>query len=185
MGYTCHSFEYLGKANGTMSKQMEELLEKLTNEKNILLGIHRIKEYTTQEAIDDILANGLKMTGHFDGSIPTSRELQNSVSYYVDNKIVIKELMYTNQFKNSKGSILIRIPDEELTKNIYITDKNGGIRLNPKYIVGYVPLYNNNHLEDIILPPAKSEKNTYNYGNSYQNNFIYDNTQITEIPRHR
>ena len=120
MGYTCHSFEYLGKANGTMSKQMEELLEKLTNEKNILLGIHRIKEYTTQEAIDDILANGLKMTGHFDGSIPTSRELQNSVSYYVDNKIVIKELMYTNQFKNSKGSILIRIPDEELTKNIYI-----------------------------------------------------------------
>lgn len=78
------------------------------------------------------------MTGHHDGSIPNSGELQNNVSYYVDNKTIIKELIYANHFKNSKGSILIRIPDNDLLGNISILDKDGGTRLNPKYIVDYV-----------------------------------------------
>ena len=185
MGYTCDNFQYLGKIKGTMSKEMEEFLDALTSEENILLGIHRVKYYIPMEQIEDILTNGLKMTGHQDGAVPTTNNFQNNVSIYTDNKIIIKELMYANEFKNSKGSILIRIPDEDLHGYIYITDKDGGIRLNPKYIIGYVPLYNNNHLENIILPPNKSNQNTYSYSTSIQENDLYDNTQISKNSKHR
>lgn len=167
LGYTCSSFEYLGVVNGTMSKDMEELLNKLTTEENVLLGIHRLKGSTDEMIIQDILTNGLKMTGHNDGAIPGTNVLSNNVSYYPDNKVIIKELMYANLFKESEGSILIRIPDNELSQNIYIRDSNGGIRLNPKYIVGYVPLYDNHHLEKIITNQELSKTNS-SYGYSFQ-----------------
>lgn len=176
LGYTCGSFEYLSEVNGTMSQEIEQLLNKLTAEENILLGIHRVKSSTTTEAIEDILTNGLKMTGHRDGAIPTSSVLNNNVSYYNDNKTIIKELMYADLFKNSKGSILIRIPDEDLQKNIYIIDKNGYPRLNPKYIVGYVPLYENHHLENIITPSqikTNSSQNNYTFQNREENTTYY------------
>lgn len=168
LGYTCGSFEHLGEVNGTMSKEIEQLLNKLTSEENILLGIHRIKSSTPDEAIKDILINGLKMTGHRDGAVPNTNSLSNNVSYYPSNKTIIKELMYADTFKNSKGSLLIRIPDEDLQKNIYIIDKEGYPRLNPKYIIGYVPLYDNHHLENII---------TSNQTNINQNNYTFENKE--------
>jgi len=119
LGFTCGGFEYLGEANGTMSKEMKDLLTRLTREENVLLGIHRIKGSTLDTAIQDMLVNGLKMTGHNDGGIPGTNVLSNNVSYYADNKIIIKELMYADLFKNAKGSLLIRIPDNELSQNIY------------------------------------------------------------------
>jgi len=165
LGYTCGSFEYLGEVAGTMSKELEETLRTLTTEENTLLGIHRLKSSTTQSIIEDILINGLKMTGHQDGGITNTNILKNNISYYTDNKTIIKELMYANSFKNSIGSILIRIPDEELSKNIYIKDKEGNIRLNPKYIIGYVPLEKNHHIEKIITSSQiKNQlKNNYTY----------------------
>lgn len=168
LGYTCGSFEYLGEVHGTMSQEIETLLKNLTSEENILLGIHRVKFSTQTDSIEDILINGLKMTGHRDGAVPNSSVLNNNVSYYSDNKTIIKELMYADEFKNSKGSILIKIPDEDLQKNIYVTDKDGCTRLNPKYIIGYVPLYENHHLENIItLNQLKT--------NTSQNNFSFQN----------
>lgn len=175
LGYTCGSFEYLGEVKGTMSSQLEEFLNKLTTENDILLGIHRIKESTPQHAIEDILKNGLKMTGHQDGAIPNTNQLQNNISYYPDNKTIIKELMYADLFKNAKGSILIRIPDEELSKNIYVRDNEGIIRLNPKYIVGYVPLCENHHIEQIIqVKPTINA--TYNFHNNQHNLQTFDYT---------
>lgn len=181
LGYTCGSFEYLGEMHGTMSKDIEELLNKLTTEENILLGIHRVKSSTPTEAIEDILINGLKMTGHQDGAVPNTSVLQNNVSYYPSNKTITKELMYADSFKNAKGSILIRIPDEDLQKNIYIIDQEGLVRLKPKYIVGYIPLYENHHLENIITPSqikSKPSQNNYTFKNNNESTIYYqDNSQ--------
>ena len=186
LGYTCGSFEYLGEVNGTMSKEMEEILTKLTTEENVLLGIHRIKDPILDTAIQDMLTNGLKMTGHNDGGIPSTNVLANNVSYYADNKIIIKELMYADLFKNAKGSILIRIPDNELSPNIYIRDSEGCIRLNPKYIVGYVPLYENHHLETIITPQSLLKTNS-SYGYTFQertnDNQVYQQESEHKIRR--
>ena len=45
-----------------------------------------------------------------------------------------------------------------------MVDSNGKTRLNPKYIVGYVLLYENHHLETIITPHLLSKTNSsYDY----------------------
>lgn len=181
LGYPCDSFEYLGQAKGTMSKQMEELLTKLTAEENVLIGIHRIGDNDSKEKIQDIFLNGLEITGHLNGAAISSKELSNNVSYYPDNKTIIKELMYANHYKNSKGSILIRIPDKDLTQNIFIINKEGKTRINPKYIIGYVPLEANNHIETIILSQKESKQTSTNF--TFKNNIIQSETFETENKR--
>lgn len=162
MGYSCDSFEYLGENKGTMSKKMEEYLTRLTSEENILLGIHRVGQEASMQKINDILTNGLLMTGHLDGAAQINKDLKQNVSYYPDNKTIIKELMYADTYKNSKGSFLIRIPDDDLKGNIYIKDTNGSIRLNPKYILGYIPLEENHHIEKVITKPKNISSFKYN-----------------------
>lgn len=161
LGYSCDSFEYLGPVNGTMSKQVEELLNNLLSEENVLLGIHRIGSDDSPNKIEDILVNGLEISGHLGSGVQSAKQLKNNVSYYPNNKTIIKELMYANKYKNSKGSILVRIPDVDLTQNIFIIDDQGRTRLNPKYIVGYIPVSENHHLETIIT--SKQYNQTYDY----------------------
>lgn len=178
LGFSCDSFEYLGSVNGTMSSKIEDLLNQLTSEKDVLLGIHRIGLDNSEEKIKDILINGLKMTGHGNGSVQSPKELKNNVSYYPDNKIIIKELMYANQYKNSKGSILIKIPDTDLTKEMFVIGQDGTLRLNPKYIVGYIPLEENHHLETIItVDEIKRNNSQYDYifENNRQINYDFEN----------
>lgn len=161
LGYSCNSFEYLGPNNGTMSPQVELFLNELVNEENVLIGVHRIGADDSPQKIADILTNGLEMTGHLGGIVLGSKQLNNNVSYYPNNKTIIKELLYANAYKASKGSILIRIPDDELTGNILFVDEKGKTRLKPKYIVGYVPLEENHHIETIIQ--KNNMRNSYSY----------------------
>lgn len=158
LGYSCNSFEVLTENKGTMSSQMETYLNNLLAEKDVLLGIHRVGDRISQEQIEDILINGLIITGHLGGAATNDKNLNRNVSYYADNSTIVKELMYANAYKNSVGSILIRIPDQDLTKNIFITDEFGATRLNPKYILGYVPLEENHHIETIISPDQVMKK---------------------------
>ncbi len=185
LGLTCDSFEYLGEINGTMSPELEKMLNRLTSEKDVLLGIHRIGADDSQEKIQDILTTGLKMTGHLGGAVLSEIRLGNTVSYYPSNKTIIKELMHANAYKNSKGSILIRIPDNDLSGNIFITDKDGLIRLDPKYIIGYVPLEPNNHIETIITP-SELKVNTISYNQMSPYSPEYSKEPLTnQGSRHR
>lgn len=56
--------------------------------------------------------------------------------------------MYADVYKDFIESILIILPDEDLTKNVFITDKNGSTRLDPKYILENVPLEDNHHISN-------------------------------------
>ena len=62
--------------------------------------------------------------------------------------------MYADLYKDSVGSILIKIPDNVLEsgEDIFVHDGIAN-RLNPKYIIGYVPLYKEHHIENIIFNP--------------------------------
>ena len=173
LGYGFQSFEYLGPVTGSMSPEMETFLKDLASEDDVLLGIHRLKSGTRSDAIEKILSDGLLMTGHANAFLGlqlsnsseqnavlsdvhqiktsdlSSISLDANVSYYPDNKTIIKELMHADAYEHALGSILIRIPDEDLKSNIYI-EKEGKVYLNPQYIVGYVPLKNGNHVDEII-----------------------------------
>lgn len=151
LGYVCDSFEYLGTIKGTISNGLNQYLDTLLAEEDVLIGIHRVGDNFDNTTMNDIFSNGLKITGHMDSLVSSNKLLKDNVSYYASNKVIKKELMHANGYKASKGSILIRIPDTELEKNkdiLLITDTE--VRLNPKYIIGYVPIYENNHLENII-----------------------------------
>ncbi len=151
LGYPCHSFEYLGEAQGSISPLMQDFLDDLVSEKDVLIGIHRVKEGVSMNDIGDILENGLIINGHLAGATNTEKDLASTVSYYPDNRTIIKELMYANLYKNASGSILLRIPDEDLEKNddIYITTGNE-VRVNPKYILGFVPVDKDHYVDRLV-----------------------------------
>lgn len=163
LGYSCDSFEALVREDnikGNIEDSINNYLDNLLAEDNVLIGIHRVGNYFTEDIMNDIFNNGLKITGHMNGAI-TTKELKNNVSYYPNNKTIKKELLYANSYKSSLGSILIRIPDSKLEENsdILLVDGND-IRLNPKYIIGYVPVYENNTINNIV----------------FNNNYINDKT---------
>lgn len=145
------SFELLSANHGTMSEQLREYLNKVVNEPDVLIGIHRIKGSMPISIVEDILKNGLIMTGHTSaGAVVGGPSLAHNVSYYTNNSTIIKELMYANEFKDSHGSILIRIPDEDLKGEIFEKRDNGVYVLPIKYILGYIPVNKDHHIETII-----------------------------------
>lgn len=151
LGYPCHSFEYLGEVQGSISPLMQDFLDDLVREKDVLLGVHRVKEGVSIDDIGDILENGLIIYGHLAGATNSKRDLASTVSYYPDNRTVLKELMYANEYKKASGSILIRIPDDDLEKDddIYITTGNN-VRVNPKYILGFVPVDKDHYVDRLV-----------------------------------
>lgn len=158
VGYVCSPVdEYLGISKGEISQPTEMAIDNLIfNEKSrCMVGIHRVGD-ATPEMIDDIKNNGLIITGHMNYGVNVKPELNNNVNLYADTEIaeVKKQLTHANLYKNSSGSILIKIPDEALIRNndILISLTDGTVRLNPKYIVGYVP----------VLPGYKVDNIEYN-----------------------
>lgn len=133
--------------DGTMSSDLSNYLEPLVNDENIILGISRIHDVKNNQ-IEDILLNGLIMNGHLGGAVNAKISLNDNVAFYPENKSVINELMFANEYKNSNGCILIRIPNNVLEKELYYIN-DGLVKLKPKYILGYIPV-NNNHIETII-----------------------------------
>ena len=64
------------------------------------------------------------------------------------------------------GSLTVTLYDNQIEqlKTLAERSKENGVevRLNPKYIVGYVPVYENNHIENIEMNPNYiKEKETY------------------------
>ena len=154
LGYLCNSFEvlYSERSNECMSTEMAEFLDTLVNEEDVLLGIHRTGSCGLDE-IADILKYGLTMTTLNGSTTNSPIHLMNNVSYYPNNNTIIKELINADTYKDSLGSILIRIPDEDLSKNIFMIDSESGqFILDPLYIVGFVPVEENGKISEIITP---------------------------------
>ena len=174
LGYTNFGFEYLGPVDGTMSSKIANFLDQLTSEENVLIGINRVGMNISDERIQDTFENGLPITGHFVATT-ASPQLSQNVGYYVDNKTIIKELLYMDTYKNSKGAFLVRIPDEDLKGDIFMHDENNNTRLKPEYVIGYVPSYSNHHIEDIIMNNYHNDKYTYVFRGSDSTTYSLSN----------
>lgn len=168
-GYNRPGFEYFGPVEGTMSPDMETFLTNLTKKENVLLGIHRV-QYTTNidSIVTDVLTKGLILSGHINSGTVIQNfnysDLANNISYYPNNQIIIKELMYANVYKNSVGSFLIEIPDSKLhSDDLLYLDENKTLRLNPKYIIGFVPIDKKHHINGII------KASDLNYNSTHKN----------------
>ena len=154
LGYSCNSFEVLFSERGDdcMSEAMANYLNELTSEEDVLIGIHRTGSCGLDE-IADILRYGLTMTTLNGSTTNSPIHLMNNVSYYPDNSTIIKELINADSYKDSLGSILIRIPDEDLSGNIFMIDSETcQFILDPTYIIGFVPVGPNGKISEIITP---------------------------------
>lgn len=150
LGVTLGSFQALGAKGGTMSEELSQFFLKLLNQEDVLIGIHRVGSNGSKVIIEDVLTNGLLLTGHLGGATSNVNTLSNNISFYEDNNTAIEELMYANLYKDSPGSYLICMPIYDLEEGmVYKVDKDGTLRLNPFYIVGYVPV-NDQHIDKII-----------------------------------
>lgn len=162
LGYPCTSFEVLFSERETdsISDEVLQYLRELTAEDDVLLGIHRTGNCSLDD-IASILRCGLEITRLNGNTTNSPIHLINNVSYYPNNETIIKELLNADTYKNSLGAILIRIPDEDLSKNIFMIDSESGtFILDPKYIVGFVPVGPNGEISEIIAP--------YTYGSPFK-----------------
>ena len=168
-GFKCDSFQSFSKKEGTMTKEVEDVIMPLIEEKNVLLGIYRI-EQASEDSIKKMLNNGIQMSNHGSTKSIDGPSLESKFSIYPDNKTILKEIMFAHEYKESKGSIIIRIPDEDLKDNIYIPykglkenvylqDEYGNYYINPKYIVGYFEVDENNNVLSVRKSEQKVEKN--------------------------
>lgn len=135
------------------SSEVKEYLENLTCQQNnteYILGIHRIG--ASEEHLKNIFNQGIIVQGHQSGAAKGTPELKNTVSYYPDNSIIMKEVACADQYKSSRGSVVVKIPKEDIiSNNIYITDEeSNNMYLNPKYIVGYFPIEYDKTISQII-----------------------------------
>lgn len=141
MGYECSSTMILSdKPITPMPESFSNQLDNMLSEEHVLYGIHRIGNMSL-EFLEDVLENGLIMTGHGLNVSQDALSLSQNVAYYPDNYQIKTELEHAHGYKHSNGSFLIRIPDEDLKNgNLFIEREGEFKRLNPKYIVGFVPI---------------------------------------------
>lgn len=57
--------------------------------------------------------------------------------------------------------ILIEIPDEDLEQHCIFIKEDGRLKLDPKYILGFVPLEENHHISRIITKEKLAKDNNY------------------------
>ena len=147
------SFEVSSVVEPKFSDEVRTYLEELTSEEKdgeYVLGIHRIG--SSEGHLEDVFNQGIKVQGHMMGAAKGTPELGNTVGYYPSNKTVMKEVAYAYAYKESKGSIVVKIPREDIiSNNIYITDEERkNMYLNPKYIVGYFPVEDDRTVAQIV-----------------------------------
>ena len=172
LGYEFACFQTFSNKEGTMCKEAEKILLPLVEEENVLIGIHRVGEKVNDDEIDKMLSDGVIMTGHgYNVQNINGPALELNFGCYYDNKTILKEVMFAHGYKGSKGSIIIRIPDEDLKGNIYVKNELGNYCINPKYIVGYFEVDENYNVLS-VKKPKKEEKQSFSYKyNGEQLNF--------------
>ena len=149
------SFEVLnGKgAEKRYSPEVKQYLEELTSKENnaeYIVGIHRIGN--SEDYLENIFTQGIIVQGHEGGAARGTPELKNTVGYYPNNSTIIKEVAFADQYKSSKGSIVVKIPKADIAANsFYITDEQTQhMYLDPKYIVGYFPIEQDKTIDKIV-----------------------------------
>lgn len=139
MGLTLEATKYRSKIpTSPIPSDFSDKLDNMLSEENVLYGIHRIGSSSDDDVLD-ILEHGLIITGATSSGV-CKYGLDYNVGFYLDNIDIKTELLNASGFRDSKGSILIRIPDDDLSGGRYLIEKDGELRLDPRFIVGYVPL---------------------------------------------
>lgn len=143
------------EVNNIINKNTGKILQSLYDyEKDkYIIGIHR-----TASPPESIFSSGIKYSKYPD--------LYDHVQIFENFPFMLREIMYCEDYKLSRGSYIIKIPKSAIKGNIneaepiYYKNKDGNIYLRPEFIAAYVPV-NNRKLGDVEL-------NKLNHDDIYQ-----------------
>lgn len=129
-----------------VSKETGKYLEKLFDDDNYMLGIHR-----TNASCEEIFKNGIKMR---------SNEFSCNVQISGYLPFLLQQIKYCEEYKFSTGCFIVQIPKNN-NKPIYFVN-NGEYYLLPEYIAGYIPV-SNQICGEIIKNPNFNEIHDYQF----------------------
>lgn len=145
---------------GYLSDDVGVELDNLVND-DYVIGIHK----TSFQNVDEIFNKGLINNGKHAWQVIDNgeRNISDTVELCYDSVTLILKLKKAHEYKDAKGSFIIRIPKADLAKNdgipqpIYII-KDGYYYLKPEFVYGYIPVDKNDNLGKIIHNPNYGEK---------------------------
>lgn len=153
---------------GYISEELGEELDKLFDDEEYVIGIHRTGyNYMSPEMINEILNKGLINNGHMmQGGFENGLDIDRTVTLFNhpdEFPIFMGQLKAAHGYKDSQGIIVVKIPKS------YLGQKEGEIRpiyykhdgsnkLLPEFIYGYIPTDQNGVLGDIVRNPNYKDK---------------------------
>ena len=170
---------------GYMSEELGMELDRLFSDDDYIVGIHRTGySIVDEEMLNEIFNGGLINNGHImQGAMSGNLDIENTVSFYTDFPVLVDQLKKSFGYKNSQGSIIIRIPksyigkkDGEIKPIYYKT--NGIVRLLPEFVYGFVPVDSEGKLGKIIRNPNYSDLHELD-----NDNLLYDERGISKARR--
>jgi len=148
-------------------RELGEELERNFSDENFVFGIHRT-DLNIEQIKNEIFTKGLKNR---------SNEYTSTVQTFKSFPLMLREIIYCNNYKNSQGCVLLKLPkDCELP--IYYMEDNNYYILN-EYIYGYIKIDDNRVTKFILNPNYKNEHNYESQG------LIYDEILENESKKKR
>ena len=99
-----------------MSQKLGEELDKLFENKDYVIGIHRTGyNYMSEEMINSIFNKGLINNGHImQGGMAGNFDIEKTVSIFNDFTVLNGQLKAAHGYKGSQGCIIVKIPKSYL-----------------------------------------------------------------------
>lgn len=150
---------------GYMSEELGMELDSLFKDETYSIGIHRTGyNNMSDEMIKEIFNKGLINNGHImQGGITGAQDLEKTVSIFNEFTVFNGQLKAAHGYKGSQGCVIVKIPKSYLGKTdgkiepIYYLNE-GGTKLLPEFIYGYVPVDKEGKLGEIQHNPKYKDK---------------------------
>ena len=156
---------------GYMTTDLGRELESLFQDDSYIVGIHRtgyseVDEEYLKEVFNRGLINNMDL---LQGGFHTDKDyldIKKTVDLFYDPILLNGALKTANRYKQSAGSIIIKIPKSYLgledgeIKPIYYKDGVSN-KLLPEYIYGYLPVSGEGVLGEIVRNPNYTDEHTY------------------------
>lgn len=167
---------------GFMSEELGKELDRLFDD-DYAIGIHRtgfthITPYINDKTLFDMFNKGLYSNGHImAGGNDGQNDIEKTVSFYNEFLIMNGAIKTCDNYKNSTGCLIIKIPksyigkkDGEIAPIFYRQDHI--LRLLPEFIYGYIPV-SNHQAEQIIRNPNYKDNHYLVNDNFYYDSSVY------------
>lgn len=156
---------------GYMKTDLGKEIERLFKDESYIVGIHRtgyseVNDEYLNEVFNRGLINNMDTLNYGFHADKDYLDIKKTVDLFYDPILLNGAVKTANRYKQSAGSIIIKIPKSYLgledgeIKPIYYKDGVSN-KLLPEYIYGYLPVSGDGILGDMVHNPNYTDEHTY------------------------